>query len=201
MSNNSIGKIDEFLQAQDPKPYAGNVICMPHDELVQHALTLESRLSEATLKIRDLEAQLAKRMKASNTVESTIPDSNVLTDAQVQEKASKLTDIAQREIKKQMKWVPSCKRGSAKWSYTATVPSEAIFHAMFNLNADHKGKKWKQKKLPGADLGKAIGDIEAKIRYGYVDSRAPPLNPRRWSAANNNEIPPSHRNGGDIEVE
>ena len=140
---------------------------MSHDALVQHALALESRLSDATQRIRDLEAQLGKRQKVADNTE-TGPSDTALTDAQIKENPTKLTDVAQREIKKQMKWVPSCKRGTAKWSYTASVPEESVLYAMLNLTVNPKNKKWKQKKLPVRDFERAVGNIEARIRYGYV---------------------------------
>ena len=108
---------------------------------------------------------LSAKKAASDTVVDSI-NASVWTETQVKETAAKLAVIAHKEIKKQMKWQPSCKRGSSKWSYTATVPDAAVLFALFNLEAG--GKKWKQKKLTLNDFQEALGDIEASCRYNCL---------------------------------
>ena len=122
---------------------------------------LRKELTGARKQIKALSARKA----ASDTVVDSI-NASVWTDKQVKETAAKLAVIAHKEIKKQMKWQPSCKRGSSKWSYTATVPDPAILFALFNLEAG--GKKWKQKKLTLNEFQNALGDIEASCRYNYL---------------------------------
>lgn len=165
LSDTAIGKLTDFLEPGDTTTPSQDVTSMSHDTLVEHAVDLEARLSEANAKIRKLEDQLNKQSKTTNAPANNSSEST-LTKEQVREKADKLADVARREIKKQMKWVPSCKRGTAKWSYTASVPNESVLYRIFRLTADPKGKKWKQKKLPVVDFERGVGSIEASIRYG-----------------------------------
>ena len=103
------------------------------------------------------------------------------TEKQVKETAAKLAVIAHKEIKKQMKWQPSCKRGSSKWSYTATVPDPAVLFALFNLEAG--GKQWKQKKLALAEFQDALGYIRVSCRYNYLSMTGEHVNLRFDSEA------------------
>lgn len=100
--------------------------------------------------IQDLGTRLAAVTKKAKTVtvQASQPagsKTESLTEEQVNDKAAKLGVVANKEIKKQMKLVPSCKRGSAKRSYTGTVPNETVFMRMFRLSRNSKGKKWRRK--------------------------------------------------------
>lgn len=37
------------------------------------------------------------------------------------------------EIKKQMKWQPSCKKASTKWRHTGIVPHKDVFYKLFEF--------------------------------------------------------------------
>ncbi|KAI1084985.1 hypothetical protein F5B20DRAFT_520487 [Whalleya microplaca] len=66
-----------------------------------------------------------------------------------------------------MKWVPSCRRGTARWSYTGSVSDPAVFFKTFGESpTDAKGKKWKQKRVPVHEI--FFGNIEASIRFGSL---------------------------------
>lgn len=75
---------------------------------------------------------------------------------------NKTRDVCAAEIKKQMKWQPSCKTGTTKWSYTAKVPHEDVFYRLFGFEKPKKA--WKQKKIDMADFEKSIGEITNSVR-------------------------------------
>ncbi|KAG9550876.1 hypothetical protein KCU79_g13607, partial [Aureobasidium melanogenum] len=68
------------------------------------------------------------------------------------------------ETKKQMKWQPSCKKGSTKWSCTGIMPHEDVFYKLFEL--EKPKKPWKQKKIDMNDFENSIDHI--RIRYGSL---------------------------------
>lgn len=69
------------------------------------------------------------------------------------------------EIKKQMKWQPSCKTGTTKWSYTGIVPHEDVFYKLFGFEKPKKA--WKQKKIDMADFEGKIGYISNSVSSVY----------------------------------
>ncbi|KAK5693015.1 hypothetical protein LTR97_010491 [Elasticomyces elasticus] len=59
-----------------------------------------------------------------------------------------------------MKWQPSCKQGTTKWSYNGLVPHEDVFYKLFRF--EKPKKTWKVKKIDrGADV-KVHWDQEEK---------------------------------------
>ncbi|KAF1812947.1 hypothetical protein P152DRAFT_331654 [Eremomyces bilateralis CBS 781.70] len=115
---------------------------MPLDDLAEYAFSLQE--------------QLAARPPAPPP----------LSDEELEAKAVQLIDICRREIKKQMKWQPSCKRGTTKWSYQGMVPNEDVFYRMVRIEKGNKG--WKKKQMPMADFRRRFGHVEASIRYGTL---------------------------------
>ncbi|KAH0349048.1 hypothetical protein KCU83_g5621, partial [Aureobasidium melanogenum] len=71
---------------------------------------------------------------------------------------------ASSETKKQMKWQPSCKKGSTKWSCTGIMPHEDVFYKLFELEKPKKPRK--QKKIDMNDFENSIDHI--RIRYGSL---------------------------------
>lgn len=65
-----------------------------------------------------------------------------------------------------MKWQPTCKTGTTKWSYTGLVPHEDVFYKLFGFEKPKKA--WKQKKID-------IGDFENKDRLHQQFGRIPEL--------------------------
>ncbi|KAL8951515.1 MAG: hypothetical protein Q9222_002518 [Ikaeria aurantiellina] len=68
----------------------------------------------------------------------------------------------EKGVTSQMKWKPSCKAGTAKFSYSAVVPSTATFLTLFKLDAG-----WKKKMLhfaPSSFQQTTYTDISAGIR-------------------------------------
>ncbi|BGP38663.1 hypothetical protein JCM10450v2_002613 [Rhodotorula kratochvilovae] len=84
-----------------------------------------------------------------------------------------------------MKWQPSCKQGTTKWSYSGVVPRQEVFYSLFGFEIPKtKSKMWKQKKLSSDDFEKAIGYITASIRYGSLRITSQTIT-LHWDAENN----------------
>ncbi|KZS96896.1 hypothetical protein SISNIDRAFT_450650 [Sistotremastrum niveocremeum HHB9708] len=84
--------------------------------------------------------------------------------------AEKLTTTVRRGIEKQMNWKPSCKTGSAKFSYDGVCPDPDVFGAMLGLD----GKPtWKAKKFEATEFSDLMGGIQASVRYDnlYITSK------------------------------
>ncbi|KAI1411360.1 hypothetical protein F5Y13DRAFT_191298 [Hypoxylon sp. FL1857] len=131
-----------------------------------------------------------KKQKTSATkaaAANAIPQPN---DAQldrnvVRDKAYALRTVVYRQIKRQMKWSPSCRVGRARWSYNGGVANAAVFLRAFRLEATNdKGKKWKQKKIPIQDFESCIGAVEASIRFGSLRIMGPHVN-LKWDEDDN----------------
>jgi hypothetical protein len=61
-----------------------------------------------------------------------------------------------------VQWKPSCKSGSAKWSYDGVCSDPAVFGSLLNLSAP---PKWKMQKYTVPEFEAFIGSIEASVRY------------------------------------
>ncbi|THW77004.1 hypothetical protein D6D19_02633 [Aureobasidium pullulans] len=123
-----------------------SLLALPHDELAKYAYDLQTQLS--TLQ------------------QSGGSGGEVWSDDKVAERAKKTRDVCAAEIKKQMKWQPSCKTGTTKWSYTGIVPHEDVFYKLFGFEKPKKA--WKQKKIDMADFEGKIGYISNSIRYNNL---------------------------------
>ncbi|CAD0091866.1 unnamed protein product [Aureobasidium vineae] len=124
-----------------------SLLALSHDELAKHALDLQNQLS-------------ALQQGGSGS------SGEVWSEEKIAERAKKTRDVCAAEIKKQMKWQPSCK-GSTKWSYTGIVPHEDVFYKLFGF--EKSKKPWKQKAIDTVDLEQYIGDISAPIRYNTLN--------------------------------
>ena len=129
---------------------------MSKEELVETVRSLQTALLEA---------------KANSSNQKDLPEA-LWTPEKVKERATKAKDIARKEIKKQMKWQPSCKQGLTKWSYTGVVPHEDVFKKMFAVGA--KDKPWKQKKISRGEFIELFGDIEASVSASKDKCLFPP---------------------------
>lgn len=89
-----------------------------------------------------------------------LPD-DIWSPEKIADRAEKIRSICQKEVKKQLKWVPSCKKGTARWSYTAAVPVRDVYIKMFDLDAN--AKEVKGKKLSLDEFRRAIGNVEASV--------------------------------------
>ncbi|KAI5239060.1 hypothetical protein E4T42_08821 [Aureobasidium subglaciale] len=122
---------------------------LSHDELAKYTLDLQTQLSA---------------LQQSGSGGS---GGEVWSEEKIAERAKKTGDVCAAEIKKQMKWQPSCKTGTTKWSYTGIVPHEDVFYKLFGF--EKPKKPWKQKKIALDDFIDRVGRISASIRYGSRD--------------------------------
>ncbi|KAF4634149.1 hypothetical protein G7Y89_g3965 [Cudoniella acicularis] len=145
--------IDEFLDLTKEK-----LETVPQETLVNYILDLQNAYREIESALSILQAQPAA-LKPSLTKEAEDPD-------KIEKQIEKLADMMSSGIKKQMKWQPSCKTGGKQWTYSAMVPSEAVFYKLFNMQEPKKA--WKQKKISLGDFQAITGYLEASIRYGSL---------------------------------
>jgi len=97
---------------------------------------------------------------------TTVASSDVWTEEKIAERAVRTRNICITEIKKQMKWQPSCKTGKTKWSYTGMVPHEDVSYKLFRF--EQPKKAWKVKKIPMGDFYQIFGSIDASVRYNTL---------------------------------
>ena len=121
------------------------------DVLVRMILSLRSRLQMMEV---TLNATRALKEASNNIDQSWTPE-------KIAERAKKLQELCAKEIKKQMKWQPSCKQGTTKWSYTGIVPNPEVFREM--MGEEKKAKAWKMKKLPIQEFRELFGHITASV--------------------------------------
>ncbi|KAI4841717.1 hypothetical protein E4T44_07724, partial [Aureobasidium sp. EXF-8845] len=132
-----------------PAPHTlESLLALSHDDLAKYALDLQNQLS------------------AVPQGGSSASSGEIWTEDKIAERARKTRDVCSTEIRKQMKWQPSCKKGSTKWSYTGIVPHEDVFYKLFRL--EKPKKPWKQKAIDMNDFNQAIGAITSTIRYGSL---------------------------------
>lgn len=90
----------------------------------------------------------------------------VWTPVKISERAQKIRDICAKEIKKQMKWQPSCKSGTTKWSYTEVVPNQEVFRAV--MREENNAKSWKLRKISTGEFAELFGHIEASVSHWFL---------------------------------
>ncbi|KAK3081726.1 hypothetical protein LTS18_003397 [Coniosporium uncinatum] len=126
----------------------------------------EARLSGQDLQELDKDALIKQVLDLQNELDplkaQPVAGSPALSNEQVAEKAEHARKLMVRGIEKQMKvlilvpfvhnplwiqailisskWKPSCKNGSARFSYEGVVASPAVFQKLFNLPQDSKKK-------------------------------------------------------------
>ena len=65
-----------------------------------------------------------------------------------------------------MKWQPSCKQGTTKWSFEAIAPNKDVFLKMFDFKSN--SKPFKLKRVPVGEFLGLFGSIEASCRYSHL---------------------------------
>jgi hypothetical protein len=137
---------DTIKAASAPAPHTlESLLALSHDDLAKYALDLQNQLSTVP-----------------QGGSAAIPG-EVWTEDKIAERARKTRDVCSTEIRKQMKWQPSCKKGSTKWSYTGIVPHEDVFYKLFRL--EKPKKPWKQKAIDMKDFNQAIGAITSTVSF------------------------------------
>ncbi|KAK5945365.1 hypothetical protein PMZ80_002570 [Knufia obscura] len=151
-ATDAAGPATKKIQTTSPKIYTREEV-KKLDRSVLEELFLESQERAQSTALTPLSATSSKvNSSASSWTEDKIKDS-----------ARKLRTTIAREIKKQMKWQPSCKTGMTKWSYSSAVAHEDVFYKAFRI--EKGGKKWKQKKVPMREFEACFGIVTASVRY------------------------------------
>jgi len=91
--------------------------------------------------------------------------------------AEKIRKAAVSGIEKQMTWKPSCKTGSAKFSYDGVCADPEIFGHMLGLGGP---PKFKMKKYPIDEFDDIMGGIRGSARYDHLCLRGNNVTVR-WS--------------------
>ncbi|KAF8322598.1 hypothetical protein DL93DRAFT_2071449 [Clavulina sp. PMI_390] len=87
------------------------------------------------------------------------------TADQVSTSVEKMRKAACSGIKKQLTWKPSCKTGSAKWTYDGIAPNPESFAALLGLES----VSWKQKKFSAHEFRSMLNDdLEGHARYATL---------------------------------
>ncbi|KLO07904.1 hypothetical protein SCHPADRAFT_1001300 [Schizopora paradoxa] len=107
---------------------------------------------------RSLEGQVAQSASNGKAAATKTPE-------QICAEAERLANTVNSGIKKQMSWKPSCKTGSAKFSFDGFCPDPNVFGALFNLEGP---PKFKAKKFPKDEIQEYIGDVVGSVRYDYL---------------------------------
>ncbi|KAI0646220.1 hypothetical protein C8Q79DRAFT_1009877 [Trametes meyenii] len=131
-------------------------------DLATYARSLEQQLAGGAIPVAGPSKAVAKPPRSQ---------------AELEEAADKLRRAAQSGIKKQMSWKPSCKTGSAKWSYDGICPDPEVFGALLGLGGP---PKFKMKKFSTDEFQKLVGPIQGSVRYDtlYITSAEVTV---RWS--------------------
>jgi DUF438 domain-containing protein len=121
----------------------------------------------AELEKRD--AIIAKLKKAKTIT----PDSENVDPAKVAAKAEKLKTMASQQIKRQMKWKPSCKHGTSRFSWSG-ISDEHTFRSFMGLSPKDKVKGGR---LSIEKFENLVGkEITASIRYGHLRLKGETVN-------------------------
>lgn len=134
------------------------------DFVTMTAEELIKELKHRDARIETLERE-CKKLKASAA--NSIPTSagKVISPEKVKESADKLKKLVIRGVKSQMKWKPSCKRGSARFSW-GSLCDEDTFRAFMDIPQNQKAKG---KKFTADEFQDFLGtDLTSSIRYGYL---------------------------------
>ncbi|KAF2275263.1 uncharacterized protein EI97DRAFT_82381 [Westerdykella ornata] len=133
-------------------PYTkGELDAMSKEEIVAYALELQGQLA-------------------------SMPGRVELSKDEVQEKAHKAAVMLIKGIEKLMTWKPSCKTGTARFTYGASIRDEAVFKRMLKLPESHKKKMFK---MPLHDFYDNVGHPRGKVRYSILRMSGSDVN-IRW---------------------
>ncbi|KAH9896785.1 hypothetical protein C8Q73DRAFT_757262 [Cubamyces lactineus] len=123
---------------------------------------------------RSLEQQLAVAPVTGSSTQVARP---AKSPAELEAAVEKIRRAAQSGIKKQMSWKPSCKTGSAKWSYDGICPDPEVFGALMGLGGP---PTFKMKKFSVDQFQSLVGPIEGSVRYDtlYITGKEVTV---RWS--------------------
>lgn len=128
---------------------------LSHQELIQHILSLQSRLDAAN-------------SSTTPTSKSAAPSSSELSKELLAKKVTQLRDLMERQIRKSMTWKPSCKTGGATFSQDFLVPAEEVVRTVFRGVVSEKDEKkgWKLRKFGVEEFEVCIGVTWTLKNYG-----------------------------------
>ncbi|MCJ1264624.1 hypothetical protein MMC22_004498 [Lobaria immixta] len=161
---------------------------LSHEDLVAYVISLQdvvqktiAALGTEQEKSKTLLNDASKRSALANST-NNVAAAQTLSPFQVAERADKLASMCARGIKKQMKWQPSCKNGTTRWSFSGVSPSTEVFFKMLRLPSG--GKPWKMKKISREDFESAVGDINASVRCATLRITSAQINVK-WTPETN----------------
>ncbi|KAF7325079.1 hypothetical protein MKEN_00550700 [Mycena kentingensis (nom. inval.)] len=93
-------------------------------------------------------------------------NANGKSAAEVKSEALKLRAVCVSGIEKQLVWKPSCKSGTAKWSYDNVCTDPAVFARMLGLDAP---PKWKMHKYTPEEFQDVMGSISGSAMYDNLE--------------------------------
>ena len=126
------------------------------DVLIGMVLGLQTRLRDTQKKLVDRNSAL-KESSGNASKEKAV----AWTPEKIAERAQEVREICGKEIKKQMKWQPPCKKGTTKWSYTGVVPTQDVFRKV--MCEDTNANFWKMKKISTYDFAEPFGHIHTSV--------------------------------------
>ncbi|KAL1941659.1 hypothetical protein VTO73DRAFT_7098 [Trametes versicolor] len=147
----TVALVNSILANPKGYPISGNeeVVRKSLVELAKYARSLEEQVADAGAPV----AGSSKAAAAAKPAKSP---------AELEAAADKIRRAAQSGIKKQMTWKPSCKTGSAKFSYDGICPDPEVFGALIGLGGP---PKFKMKKFSTDEFQKLVGPVEGSVRY------------------------------------
>ncbi|KAI0371868.1 hypothetical protein BV20DRAFT_1015858 [Pilatotrama ljubarskyi] len=168
----TVALVNSILANPKSYPISGDeqVVRKSLVDLATYARTLEQQVAALT-------GPAAPVASSSKAVAQAAPAKPAKTQAELEEAAEKIRRAAQSGIKKQMTWKPSCKTGSAKWSYDGICPVPEVFGALMGLGGP---PKFKMKKISTDEFQRLVGPIQGSVRYDtlYITSNEVTV---RWS--------------------
>lgn len=168
---------------------------LSHEDLVAYVISLQDVVQKTIValgteqekskalqeKSKTLLNDASKRSALTNST-INVAAAQTLSPFQVAERADELASMCAKGIKKQMKWQPSCKNGTTRWSFSGVSPSPEVFFKMLRLPSG--GKPWKMKKITREDFESAVGDIDVSVRCATLRITSAQINVK-WTPETN----------------
>ncbi|EJF63932.1 hypothetical protein DICSQDRAFT_153733 [Dichomitus squalens LYAD-421 SS1] len=167
----AVALVNSILANPKSYPISGNedVVRKSLVDLASYARSLEAQLGVSSAPVAG-----SSKAKAAATAVAAKP---ARSQADLEVAAEKLRKAAVSGIKKQMSWKPSCKTGSAKWSYDGICNDPEVFGCLMGLGGP---PTFKMKKFTVDEFERCLGSIRGSVRYDtlYITSKEVTV---RWS--------------------
>ncbi|KAJ9123108.1 hypothetical protein QFC22_001298 [Naganishia vaughanmartiniae] len=148
------------------------------------SLLSQSDLADALIRLRRAyvaEQEMNKALQKALTVAAAaVPPAvpEVWSLDKIQAKVRQASALAYKGIASQMKWTPSCRSGTARFSYTCALPNEDIFRALVKIPDEKKTPK--MYKMPKPTFFSVFGEPEKSVRYDTLFITGEHVN-ARWN--------------------